>query len=330
MQIPPIVKQILKVLGSLNLSVVLLGFSVLLVFFGTLDQVRIGIKEAQDIYFESLFAVWFYPEFWPMGEVLKFILVPLPGGYLIGPLLLANLIASHIKHWRPRWSILGISFIHVGIIMLLVGQLATNLTQKEDYMWLDEGGKSNYVESFQENELYITKLGEGGTLGVYSLPYNDLDSNSMIDLPSFPFQVKVHQLFGNAEIAQGGTVDGRQNFGANKGIAVQFNLGIREVDSFHSDQQRDLRTAIVEIVHNDHSAGKWMISNVFEERFPQQEFERVGQAQAETVDQGQGRLRRCQFLFDIQYIVNKLQVLGAKTGENRFKTQFAQVFSGAV
>jgi hypothetical protein len=57
---------------------------------------------------------------------------------------------------------------------------------------------------------------------------------------------------------------------------------------------------------------------------------RFGQAQAETVDQGQGRLRRCQFLFDIQYIVNKLQVLGAKTGENRFKTQFAQVFSGAV
>jgi hypothetical protein len=280
MQIPPHVKQVLKGFGSLRLSVVLLAFSVLLVFFGTLDQVRIGIRDAQDIYFESFFAVWFYPEFWPMGNVLRFIPVPLLGGYLIGPLLLVNLIASHMKHWRPRWSILGISFIHVGIIMLLVGQLVTNLMQQEDYMWLDEGGKSNFVESFREDELYITKLGDGGTLGVYSLPFNDLDSDSTVDLPAFPFQVKVHQLFRNAEIVQGGAVEGREDFGVNKGIAVQFNLVVKEVNSFHSDQQRDIRTAVVEIVHNDHSAGKWLISNVFEERFPQQEFELDGQRYA--------------------------------------------------
>ena len=272
-------KQILRTLGSLRLTVFLLGFSVLLVFFGTLDQVRIGIREAQDIYFESLFAVWYYPEFWPGGNFLKYIPVPLPGGYLLGPLLVANLITSHIRYWRPRWSILGISFIHIGIIMLLVGQLMTNLFQEEDYMWLDEGAKANYVESFREDEFYIAKLGEGGALGIYTLPYHDLKEGSTLDLPAFPFEVKLHHVFGNAEIAQG-TDGGRQKFGVNKGIGVQFDLGIREVNSFHSDEQRDMRTAVVEVLNNGSSLGTWFVSNVFEERFPQQEFVVDGQRYA--------------------------------------------------
>ncbi len=272
-------KQILRTLGSLRLTVFLLGFSVLLVFFGTLDQVRIGIREAQDIYFESLFAVWFYPEFWPGGHILRFIPVPLPGGYLLGPLLVVNLIASHIRYWRPRWSILGISFIHVGIIMLLVGQLMTNLLQKEDYMWLDEGAKANYVESFQDNEFYVAKLGEDGNLGIYTLPFDDLKSGSTLDLPAFPFEVKLQQVFENAEIAQG-TEGGRQKFGVNKGIAVQFNLGVREINSFRSDDQRDLSTAVVEVVNNGNPIGTWLVSNVFEERFPQQEFVIDGQRYA--------------------------------------------------
>ena len=42
MSLPPAVKNLVKGLGSLKLSVVLLAFAVLLVFFGTLDQVRMG------------------------------------------------------------------------------------------------------------------------------------------------------------------------------------------------------------------------------------------------------------------------------------------------
>lgn len=279
MPVTTLLKQIPRTLGSLRLTVFLLGFSVLLVFFGTLDQVRIGIREAQAIYFESLFAVWFYPEFWPGGNILKFIPVPLPGGYLLGPLLVANLIASHIRFWRPKWPILGISFIHVGIIMLLVGQLMTNLFQKEDYMWLDEGAKSNFVESFHDNEFYVARLGDGGALGIYTLPYRDLKSGSSLDLPAFPFEVKLQQVFDNAEIAQG-TESGRQKFGVNKGIGVQLNLGVREINSFSSDDQRDLRTAVVEVVNNGNSVGTWFVSNVFEERFPQQEFVIDGQRYA--------------------------------------------------
>ena len=286
MQVPPIFQRLFKELGSLRLSVFLLGFSVLLVFFGTLDQVRIGIREAQSIYFESLFAVWHYPEMWPGGNVLKYIPVPLPGGYLIGPLLALNLILAHARYWRPRWSILGISFIHVGIIMLLVGQLITNIFQEEDYMWLDEGAKANFIRSFHEDEFYLTHRKADGKMGVFSLDYKDLKRGRTIEpeVPGqtglFPFEVKVHEVFNNAEISQGGAIEGRSTFGINRGIGAQFNLGVRKVGSFHSDERRDIRTAVVEILDDGQSVGTWLVSNVFEERFPEQEFAIDGQQYA--------------------------------------------------
>ena len=61
---------------SLRLTVVLLSFSMALVFFGTLDQVNIGINKAQKVYFESFGAVWKYPEEWPLGT--KMVLVTHP------------------------------------------------------------------------------------------------------------------------------------------------------------------------------------------------------------------------------------------------------------
>ncbi len=265
-------KEVIKGLGSLRLTVFLLGFSLLLVFFGTLDQVRIGIREAQKLYFESLFVVWHYPEMWTGGQILKWIPIPLPGGYVIGPMLALNLFFGHLRYWRPKWTIVGISLIHVGIIMLLVGQLVTNILAKEDYMWLDEGASANFVESFHDDELYIAKKGEGGNLGVYSVPYKDLDRGDVIDPPPFPFEIKVEEVFGNAEITQGGAADGRSTYGVNRGIGVQFNLGVRGIGSFHSDSQRDIRTAVVEVLENGNSLGKWLVSNVFPERFPEQEF----------------------------------------------------------
>ncbi|MEX0324881.1 MAG: cytochrome c biogenesis protein ResB [Puniceicoccaceae bacterium] len=283
MHILPFFKRLLKELGSLRLSVFLLGFSVLLVFFGTLDQVRIGIRQAQDIYFESFIAIWRYPEFWPGGNFLRFIPVVLPGGYLIGPLLALNLVLAHARYWRPRWSIMGISFIHVGILMLLVGQLVTNIFQEEDYMWLDEGGKANFIRSFHEDEFYLTKQKEDGRLGVFSYDFKDLAKGAVLEpeIPGqpglFPLQVRVREVFNNAEINQGGAVMGRETYGITRGIGAQFNLGVKAIGSFNSDERRDIRTAVVDVLSEGEVVGTWLVSNVFEERFPEQEFMIDGQ-----------------------------------------------------
>ena len=47
-----------RVLSSLRLTVVCLGFGMLLVFLGTLAQVHLGIHAVQARYFQSLIIYW--------------------------------------------------------------------------------------------------------------------------------------------------------------------------------------------------------------------------------------------------------------------------------
>jgi len=261
-----------RLLGSLRLTVWLLALSVVLVFFGTLDQVKIGIQAAQDIYFESLLAFWHYPETWPGGKLLTWIPVPVPGGYLIGPLLAINLVFSHIRHFKFRWRLLGISVIHLGIFMLLVGQLMTNLLQQEDYMWLDEGGQANFVRSFTEDELYLTHFKEDGTIGVFSLPFSQLKEGASVEANPFPLEIRVKRVFENAEIKPIEDAQEVNGEGVDRGIGSQFNLGVKGRRSFQKDDQRDVRTAVVELAHGDTPLGTWLVANVFEDRFPEQTF----------------------------------------------------------
>src|SRR5258705_2589891 len=124
--------RIIKCYASLRLTVVCLGFAVLLVFFGTLAQVNEGLYLAQARWFRSFFVWW-----GPQGAGWQ---IPIyPGGYLIGGVLLVNLIASHIKRFKLTWKKLGIHVTHTGIILLLVGQLATDLLSRETQIRFLEG-----------------------------------------------------------------------------------------------------------------------------------------------------------------------------------------------
>jgi cytochrome c biogenesis factor len=119
-------------LTSLKLTVFCLGCAMILVFVGTLDQVNIGVYEAENRYFKSFFLY-----FTPPGSTLK---VPwFPGGYLVGRLLLLNLVAAHLARFRFSWQKAGILVLHSGVILLLLGQLFTSLFQVESQMRLDQG-----------------------------------------------------------------------------------------------------------------------------------------------------------------------------------------------
>ena len=132
-------------LASINLTLTLLSLSMILIFVATLEQVRIGIRGALAEYFESMFGIWYYPEqFWG-GEFLNAIPIPIPGGYLLGGLLIVNLTAAYITRFQWTGKKMGIQLIHLGIIMLLVGQLATQAMQEESRMQINKGDSSNYI-----------------------------------------------------------------------------------------------------------------------------------------------------------------------------------------
>src|SRR5207249_8122806 len=124
--------RLTKLLTSLRLTVVLLCAGLVLVFVGTLAQVHEGLYQAQSRYFKSWF-VWMPTigdSAWP---------ILLPGGYLIGSLLLLNLLAAHAARFKFTKKKIGILVIHAGVILLLVGQLLTDAFSTESAIRLAEG-----------------------------------------------------------------------------------------------------------------------------------------------------------------------------------------------
>jgi hypothetical protein len=104
-----VIRQAISILGSLQLTVVLLGLSIILVFFGTLAQVNAGIWTVMDQYFRCWIAL--------LGGWM-----PYPGGRLLGALLLANLFISHTA--RIKVQARG-SRLLAGLAALAVGSALT-------------------------------------------------------------------------------------------------------------------------------------------------------------------------------------------------------------
>jgi hypothetical protein len=119
-----------KFFASLRLTVVLLALSMVLIFFGTLDQVHYGIWHTQKLYFESFLAVWSYPEQAPYYDKLFWLHLPMPGGYLLGGLLLINLVAAHFNRFKLSVKKSGIFLIHFGLILLLLSEVAGATTHR--------------------------------------------------------------------------------------------------------------------------------------------------------------------------------------------------------
>ena len=125
---------------------VLLAFAIVLVFIGTLAQVDEGLYAAQSHYFRQ----WLVFGAHLFGNRIPLIL---PGGYLIGMVLLVNLVSAHIYRFQLTRKKIGIQLAHAGVILLLVGQLATDMLSREMQMHFDEGQTRSYSESATDSEL---------------------------------------------------------------------------------------------------------------------------------------------------------------------------------
>ena len=147
-----IAKTLLKPISSLRLTVTLLALSLGLVFFGTVAQVDFGIWTVVNKYFYSWIAWVPFQLFVRFGQ--KFLGVdpeyalsgsfPYPGGWIIGGLLMINLIAAHLVRFRVSWKRTGILMIHAGLMLLLLGEFLSSQFKLEGRMRIDEGSSKNF------------------------------------------------------------------------------------------------------------------------------------------------------------------------------------------
>src|SRR5205814_9779738 len=184
---------IVEIVKSLTLTIGRLAAGTALIFAGTLAQVHLGIHEAQQRYFQSMF-VW-----WPT-DGRGFQIPIFPGGHLIGAVLLINLIAAHAKRFRWTWRKVGIHLTHAGLIIMLAGGLFTDLFAVESHMRLANGETKNYSEDARRDELAVIDTTNPDFDQVTAIPESVLQRNHIIRHPSLPFQIVVRNLFQNSRL----------------------------------------------------------------------------------------------------------------------------------
>ncbi len=242
--------RILNFFTSLRLTVVLLLLALVLVFAGTLAQVKYGLYVVQSEYFRSLF-VWWHPQ----GASWK---VPIyPGGWLLGGFLLINLVAAHIKRFKFTWKKSGIFLTHIGLILLLAGQFLTEMFQTESQMRLEQGETKNYSDDSMHNELAVIDTTNPERDEVVAIPQSMVAEKGEIRHPSLPFILRVKSFAPNTDIV-GPMVSG-EKIKATKGIGMRLLFQPVALTGKMDDENKP--AALIEVVTPDQgSLGEWTVS----------------------------------------------------------------------
>lgn len=186
-------KSLWKFLTSLKLTVVCLLLGVVLVFIGTLAQVNEGLYNAQDRWFKSFFIWW-----GPAGAGWQ---IPVfPAGYTVGIVLVINLLAAHINRFQWHWKKLGIHLTHAGILLLLLGQLATDMLSRESHMRMHEGVAMRHSESSRESELIFATDKNEREETIVSVPESIVSQKREIAHAELPFKVRVTDYALNGDV----------------------------------------------------------------------------------------------------------------------------------
>jgi hypothetical protein len=255
-------RRILGILTSLQLTVACLAAALILVFAGTLAQVDLGLYAAQAKYFRSFFVYWT-----PAGGHWR---IPVfPGGWLIGLVLLANLLAAHVKRFRLTPRKYGILLVHSGLIFLLVGQFLTECFQVESTMRIEVGGSRDYSEAPRRSELAVVDVTDPARDKVVAIPESLLAKGGEIRTPALPFALRVEKYLPNSMPAGPMTGEG-EKIRASQGIGRQLLFSPAPLSTTLDTE--DNPAALIQVAGDKGPVGDWTLST-WMTRYP--EFERL-------------------------------------------------------
>ncbi|MFN0067097.1 MAG: cytochrome c biogenesis protein ResB [Limisphaerales bacterium] len=269
---------VLKFFSSLRLTLVLLALSMILVFFGTMAQEPLGLYIAQDRFFQSLFVdglsmvaavkktlQMFLIHLPPTTaeEVLRGPRIPaFPGGYLLGSLLLVNLLAAHATRFKMTWKKSGIFLVHAGVVLLLLGQLFTDVWARESGMRFPEGETRNYSESDRRSELAIVDVTAPDRDRVVVIPEALLAQGGRLSEPSLPFTIEMKRFMVNSYLTN------RVGRMTNEPVLATEGVGPRvaafELPKVTQMDYRDVPSAVIELRTPEKSLGTWLVSGHLE------------------------------------------------------------------
>jgi hypothetical protein len=255
MPLDHLLDRLISFFTSLRLTVVCLALGLVLVFWGTLAQVDLGLYKAQNEFFRSFIIYW-----GPKGASWR---IPVfPGGYLVGGVLVLNLIASQLRLFTFTASKAGLWMVHVGLILLLLGQLLTDLLSRESALHLREGEARNYSETEREAELAVIDATDPDGDKVVAIPQGILASQKDVRPGDLPFTIRVKSFFANSQVSNRAAAAAAPP-AATQGIGPSAT--VQELPHVTEMERRDVPSAVVEVVTPQGSLGTWLVSEFVEQ-----------------------------------------------------------------
>lgn len=237
-------KSVLKNLSSLRFTVVLLLFSLMLVFAGTLAQVKLGIFRTQEIYFESFFIY---------ANVSGFQIPVLPAGYTIGGLLVVNLLAAFITRFRLKSKHVGLLIVHSGLILILLGEVMTDHLQKDSQLRFAEGESKNFTERIFDYEFAVVEhLAE--TSRVVAFSSKGTQSGDFFSNERSPLSLEVVSYWPNSMLQAN---EGASAI-ADSGMAV--DLAVLPLPLTGKLDERNVPSALVDVSADGLLLGRYLLS----------------------------------------------------------------------
>lgn len=124
-----VIDDLMRAIASLKLTVALFAYGIFVVLVGTLAQTNADIWQVVRDYFHA-WIMWvdvnvFFPQsFFPQMPHLAVPRIPMPGGMIVGALMIVNLLAAH--GWRFKVQASG-SRLLFGLVWLMAGIVLTTL-----------------------------------------------------------------------------------------------------------------------------------------------------------------------------------------------------------
>ncbi len=217
-----------------------------------------GIYQTQEIYFQS----------WVIGIPLPgtdFRIPLLPGGHLVSTVLLINLITGFFARFSWKVKKWGLMLIHLGILVLLAGQMACEITSVESRMTIREGESINYSENLRQVELAIIETSPNDPNArldnVYCITEHRLEDRGSITLPSLSDGAEIsvtvldwlpHSNPVNRKSVTTPPYPGIQ--GAGQFVQVTPLPPVTAMDAI------DMPSAWIEVFVDGNSQGTWLVS----------------------------------------------------------------------
>lgn len=258
-------KKILKPIASLYLTVALLVMAMVLIYAGTTVQKTMDIQDVQKQFFHSWIS-WISLDpalrpFAPSGTTA----IPggfwFVGGYTLIALLLVNLLAAHSVRFKLSWKRSGIIAIHLGLIIMLVGELLTSFTSVESQMMIGQGQTIQYSQDIRHVELALIDPSSPDHDQVTVIDGAALKPGAEFKPADLPFSVRVENYYPNSNIL--GPM--QQTPGAVQDATAGVNKPLKVLPAAKAsglEQEVDQASAFISVLADGRQLGTYLLSQI--------------------------------------------------------------------